>query len=95
MAGVTAEDCLACHTADIGQGSGGAKFPHQRHVELGVDCALCHDGVTEQPHVRFARSPTARPELGHAFCAGCHAADVPSDDGVPDGADCTKCHVDL
>ena len=95
MAGVTAEDCLACHTADIGQGSGKATFPHQRHVELGVDCALCHDGVTEQPHVRFARSPTARPGLGHAFCAGCHAADVPSDDGVPDGADCTKCHVDL
>ncbi len=94
MAGVSAEECLTCHTADIGTVSEKVNFPHDKHVDAGLDCSLCHGGVAETRHLDFARSPTALPTIGHEFCGTCHGGDVPSADGVPpDGADCTKCHV--
>jgi hypothetical protein len=94
MAGLAAEDCLACHTADIGKVSDKVRFPHDKHIESGVECSLCHVGVDEVPHRTFARSATALPKLGHPFCVTCHSNDVPADDEVPDGAECAKCHVE-
>jgi len=95
MAGVAAEDCLGCHTADIGKVSDKVRFPHDKHIESGVECSLCHVGVDQAPHRAFARSATALPKLGHAFCVTCHSSDVPTGDQVPDGADCAKCHVEF
>lgn len=91
---VAAEECLGCHTADIGRVSDKVRFPHNKHVESGVDCALCHVGVAQAPHRAFAHSATALPKLGHALCVTCHSADVPSGDDIPEGAECTKCHVE-
>lgn len=89
----SADECLHCHVADIGTVSETAKFPHEKHVETGLDCGLCHEGVTDKVHLAFARSPSARPKLDHAFCGTCHAADVLSPEGVPpEGANCAKCH---
>jgi cytochrome c nitrite reductase small subunit len=91
---VAAEECLGCHTADIGEVSAKVKFPHDKHIASGLDCGLCHSGVADMPHREFARSPAALPKLGHEFCGTCHAGDVLAADGSqPDGADCTKCHV--
>lgn len=91
---VAAEECLSCHTADIGPVSDKVNFPHAQHIELGLDCGLCHTGVANKRHRDFARSPQALPKLGHEFCSTCHAGDVPAPDGTPpEGADCTKCHV--
>ena len=88
------EECLVCHVADIGTVSETVKFPHETHVQMGLDCALCHVGVSDKPHREFARSSSARPKLEHSFCGTCHAADVLSEEGTPpEGADCAKCHV--
>ncbi len=95
MAGVPADECLTCHTADIGKVSAKVNFPHDKHIDV-VDCALCHSGVAEKRHVIFARSPEALPKLGHTFCGTCHGGDIPSPEGVPpDSADCAKCHVEF
>jgi ribosomal protein S27E len=94
MGELAADECLTCHTAEIGTVSEMVNFPHEKHIEFGFGCELCHAGVTDQRHLKFARSSGAVPELGHEFCVTCHASDVPSAEGVmPDGADCTKCHV--
>jgi nitrate/TMAO reductase-like tetraheme cytochrome c subunit len=95
MANLSAEECLTCHTADIGKVSEKVRFPHDKHIESGVECPLCHVGVDQAPHRVFARSATALPKLGHAFCVTCHSGDVPAGDQVPDGADCAKCHVEF
>jgi nitrate/TMAO reductase-like tetraheme cytochrome c subunit len=94
MSDVTPEQCLACHTADIGKVSEIVKFPHEKHIEAGLDCSLCHAGVTDKPHLEFARSGDALPKLGHEFCGTCHGSDVPAADGsMPEGANCPMCHV--
>jgi len=96
MRDVAADGCLHCHSADIGTVSDKVRFPHDKHIASGVDCALCHTGVDELPHTKFARSPAALPKLGHAFCSTCHASDVPADDGTPpDGANCALCHIGM
>ncbi len=96
MSGLAAEDCLKCHTADLGKVSDKVNFPHQKHIAAGLDCAMCHDGVDTKPHLEFARSGKAVPKFAHEFCATCHGTDVPDADGVPpEGADCAKCHVEF
>jgi hypothetical protein len=96
MAGVAGDECLACHAADIGKVSEKVNFPHDQHIAAGLDCELCHTGVSDRPHKAFARAPGALPKFGHEFCATCHGDNVPAADGVPpDGADCTKCHVEF
>jgi nitrate/TMAO reductase-like tetraheme cytochrome c subunit len=94
MADVAGEECLTCHTSEIGQVSENVKFPHEKHIAAGLDCGMCHTGVTEKPHRAFAHSPEALPKLGHEFCGTCHGGDVLAADGSqPEGADCAKCHV--
>ncbi|MBI4518511.1 MAG: cytochrome c3 family protein [Deltaproteobacteria bacterium] len=94
MAGVAAADCLACHTADIGQAFAQVAFPHEKHIEAGLDCEMCHAGVADKPHRQFAHSPGALPPRGHGFCATCHGGDVLADDGsMPEGANCGLCHA--
>jgi len=96
MTGVTPDDCLACHTADIGSVSQKVNFPHATHIENGVDCEMCHAGVTHIRHRTYARSADALPKIGHDFCGTCHAGDTPGADGAPpEGADCTKCHIEF
>jgi nitrate/TMAO reductase-like tetraheme cytochrome c subunit len=96
MAGVAADECLTCHTAEIGKVSEKVNFPHENHIALGLDCETCHSGVSDKRHRDFAHSPDALPKIGHGFCGTCHAGDAPSADGVPpEGADCTKCHVEF
>lgn len=94
MDGVSGEDCLKCHAADIGPVSDQVRFPHEKHIAAGLDCGLCHQGVADKPHVKFARSPEALPKLGHTFCSTCHGSDVPGEDGTPpEGANCQLCHT--
>lgn len=96
MTGVAAEECLKCHAAEIGKVSEKIVFPHEKHIENGVDCDSCHSGVFEKPHREFARSSAALPKMGHEFCGNCHAGDVATaDGGAPDGANCAKCHPDF
>ncbi len=95
MTGVAAAECLNCHTADIGQRSEKVRFPHNKHIESGVECDMCHSGVGEKPHRVFAKSGAALPAFNHTLCVTCHAADVPTDQGIPDGAECAKCHFEL
>ncbi len=96
MTDVAAEECLSCHAADIGPVSEKITFPHEKHIASGLDCAICHAGVGDQPHRAFARSADALPKLGHEFCGTCHGGDVLAADGTqPEGADCTKCHVEF
>ena len=72
------------------------RFPHEQHITLGLDCEMCHSGVADRRHRDFARSADALPKLGHELCGTCHAADAPSSEGeVPEGADCTKCHLEF
>jgi len=94
MADVSAEQCLRCHTADIGQVSEKVNFPHEKHIAAGLDCGGCHAGVTDKPHQAFAHSPEALPKLSHELCGTCHGGDAPAADGtVPDDAKCETCHV--
>ena len=89
----SADDCLHCHTADIGRVSEKVRFPHEKHIEAGLECAMCHVGVEDAPHLDFAQSGKAVPKLGHDFCRTCHAGDVPDEEGTPpDGANCQFCH---
>jgi nitrate/TMAO reductase-like tetraheme cytochrome c subunit len=93
MADVAADDCLGCHSAGVSPSSEVAPFPHETHVAMGLDCSFCHAGVGDTPHLEFARSEEAIPEMGHGFCSTCHAENVPAEDGTPpEGADCTVCH---
>jgi len=96
MRDVPPEDCLRCHTADIGPVSDTVVFPHEKHIASGLDCALCHTTVGDLPHEAFARSAAALPTLDHAFCGTCHTSDVPGEDGTPpDGANCGRCHIGM
>lgn len=96
MAGLPTGACLRCHTAAIGKVSEKIRFPHEQHAASGLSCATCHSEVEAANHVDFARSKTALPELNHATCITCHAADVPAETGeIPDGAECTRCHLDF
>jgi len=96
MADVSAEECLSCHSADIGAVSEKANFPHEKHIAAGLDCGLCHSGVGDLPHRQLARSPQALPKLGHDFCGTCHGGDVLAADGsMPDGANCQLCHTGM
>jgi hypothetical protein len=94
MAGLTSEQCLGCHTADIGPVSDQIIFPHEKHVAAGLDCEMCHTGVADQRHKEFAHSSNALPKRGHEFCGTCHGSDVLAADGsMPEGANCSMCHV--
>jgi nitrate/TMAO reductase-like tetraheme cytochrome c subunit len=96
MVDVASAKCLDCHTANIGPVSEEVNFPHERHIASGLDCVFCHSTVEEKPHRLLVGSADALPPLEHAFCGGCHADDVPAEDGTPpDNANCTKCHVDF
>ncbi len=94
MAGVAPEECLGCHPAAIGAVSEKVRFPHERHIEAGFDCALCHPRVAEARHRTLIASGDALPALGHEFCGTCHSGDVPQADGTSaDDANCARCHV--
>jgi nitrate/TMAO reductase-like tetraheme cytochrome c subunit len=96
MTGVAAETCLSCHAADLGKVSEKVKFSHPQHIDAGLDCEICHGGVSDKNHREFAASAEAVPEPGHEFCSTCHSSDVPEADGsLPEGADCTKCHLEF
>ncbi len=90
MAQLEPEECLQCHQAQIPARSKLVNFPHDQHISMGISCALCHQGVTQQSHLDFLRSGQGVPQLGHEFCALCHQSDVP-----PQGGDCLKCHTDF
>jgi nitrate/TMAO reductase-like tetraheme cytochrome c subunit len=90
MAQLQPQECLQCHQAQIPTRSKLVKFPHDQHISMGISCALCHQGVTQQSHLDFLRSGQGVPQLGHEFCALCHQSDVP-----PQGGDCLKCHTDF
>ncbi len=90
MAQLTSQDCFQCHQAQIPSRSKLVRFPHEQHISLGVNCAICHENVTQESHLDFLRSGRGVPQMGHEFCAQCHASDVP-----PQRGDCLKCHTDF
>src|SRR5512134_3230880 len=91
---VSAEECLACHTApDIARGDGGSlrvdagALRASAHARL--ECAACHAGVTSIPHAE--RLPRVR-------CSSCHAGAAAALQGSAhsgaggDPAGCIGCH---
>ncbi len=84
------EGCLDCHGPAIASVPEGILFPHEKHVESGFDCTVCHEGVEAALHVRYSERRESLFVLGHDFCGTCHAEDVP-----PEGTGCDKCHSDF
>lgn len=87
IAGIpAANDCRSCHQLE--EISNKVRFPHREHAEFGFACSVCHQGVEDTPHLEFARSGVALPQMGHEFCGNCHFNDLP-----PQGKNCTNCHI--
>lgn len=55
------------------------KFSHSKHAELGVDCAACHDKISE------STNSTEKVLPGHEQCQSCHQEKVDED--------CAFCHT--
>jgi nitrate/TMAO reductase-like tetraheme cytochrome c subunit len=85
------EDCLRCHTAEIPWKSEKVRFSHSGHLEQGLDCALCHPGVTQLDHLEFLRT-VGVPKASHELCGLCHREDVPPA-GAGDIQRCLRCHT--
>lgn len=54
-------------------------FTHKRHIRAGIDCAVCHGGVSRMTLVRQVRP------LEMGWCVTCHRAKGAS-------TDCATCH---
>jgi len=54
-------------------------FTHKRHIRAGIDCSVCHGGVSQMTLMRQVRS------LEMGWCVTCHRAK-----GV--SIDCATCH---
>ena len=61
-------------------------FSHQVHIELGVQCQLCHGGVLTSVDARDRNIPT------HTQCAICHRMELPNAGEMFPKAACTSCH---
>lgn len=55
------------------------KFSHSKHAELGVDCATCHDKISESTNSLEKVLP------GHDQCQSCHEEKINNE--------CAYCHV--
>jgi len=84
------EGCLDCHGPAVASAPQGIVFPHEKHIESGLDCVACHEGVEAALHVRYSERRESLFAQGHDFCGTCHVQDVP-----PEGTACDKCHSDL
>jgi len=54
-------------------------FTHKRHIRAGIDCAVCHGGISKMTLVRQVRP------LKMGWCVTCHRARGAS-------TDCATCH---
>jgi hypothetical protein len=61
-------------------------FKHQRHLELGVHCVLCHGSV------QTSESALDRNIPGHSTCGICHLMQLPNASEIYPKAACTTCH---
>ena len=64
-------------------------FSHQRHIEQGVQCLFCHDGVGDSQETRDRNLP------GHETCGVCHLMQVPNAEKLYPPAACSTCHTDF
>jgi len=61
-------------------------FSHQRHLELGAQCSLCHVAIDKSADARDRNLP------GHAQCGICHLMDLPAAAEMYPPAACETCH---
>jgi len=83
------KDCLRCHIAEIPATSKVVRFSHERHIDLGFACTLCHEEVLRLDHLELTE---AVPKLGHKFCGRCHGGNVPPQEEFNK---CLKCHTNF
>ena len=92
LEGAKPQDCLQCHTAQAPTSSQKVKFPHEWHVNLGLNCTLCHTTADKLDHLDYLSDENAVPALGHELCGTCHRKDVPPE-GAAHFEGCLKCHI--
>ena len=74
---VTPEECLTCHSADIGTVSEKVNFPHEKHIASGLECGLCHPGVAENAIVISRARPRHCPSSDMSSAAPAMPATFP------------------
>ncbi|MDR2550789.1 MAG: hypothetical protein LBD10_11380 [Desulfobulbus sp.] len=94
------ETCKKCHGSDMKQPDvivfnrpvKGVVFTHKAHVDMGLDCASCHDKAFEM------RKGAAEEELGKfnmralyagKYCGVCHNGNI----AFASNTRCTSCHI--
>lgn len=92
LEGARVQDCLQCHVAQIPTTSEKVKFSHERHINLGLNCTLCHTNVDKMDHLDYMNYENAVPTLRHEFCGACHGKEVPPE-GATNFEGCLKCHI--
>lgn len=94
------ETCKTCHGSDMKQPETiifnhpvkAVVFGHKEHVDLGLDCASCHDkafemrkgAAEEQPH-KF----TMKALYAGKYCGVCHNGNI----AFASDTRCTSCHI--
>lgn len=81
--GLVNKACNGCHSSNRAMAfSGGLNVPHERHIEKGFSCTICHINVV---HGKGGEK-TRRPEM--ETCMTCH-----NGERAPEG--CGVCHLTL
>lgn len=86
------EGCLSCHSAEIPWKSNKVRFSHVGHIEMGLSCAICHEGVTQLDHLEFVQATDSA--ANHELCGLCHGENVPPK-GAGDIQKCFLCHSEF
>ena len=94
------ESCKTCHGSDMKQPGlvvfnrpvKGVLFDHKGHVDIGLDCASCHDqafemrvGAAEENYKAF----TMQAMYAGKYCGVCHNGNI----AFAANTRCTSCHI--
>jgi c(7)-type cytochrome triheme protein len=93
------ETCKLCHGSDMKQPDviffnrpvKGVKFTHKAHVDMGLDCASCHDTAFEMRKGAAEENAnfTMRALYAGKYCGVCHNGNI----AFASNTRCTSCHI--
>ncbi|WP_051553542.1 c(7)-type cytochrome triheme domain-containing protein [Desulfobulbus elongatus] len=94
------ETCKLCHGSDMKQPEvivfnrpvKGVVFSHKEHVDMGLDCASCHDSAFEMRKGAAEETPgkfTMRAFYAGKYCGVCHNGNI----AFAANTRCTTCHI--